>query len=174
MNTPEYFSTDRMKQMVITIRNAGFDDTDELRTLFKDTVTHVNTKDYTAEETADWAACGDDDAHWHRLMGEYRFMTAEDGHSRIVGFTSVDDNGHLHSMFTHKDFLRQGIASALLEAAESHARGHGATRMTAEVSITARPFFEKRGYTVTAGQRVKAKNMYMTNFRMEKRLTPAE
>lgn len=174
MDASEYQSADRMKQAAITIRNAGPDDTDELRTLFKDTVTHVNAKDYTAEEAADWAACGDDDGHWHRLMAEYRFIAAADGHSRIVGFTSVDGNGHLHSMFTHKDFLRQGIASALLEAAESHARGHGATRMTAEVSITAHPFFEKRGYTVTARQRVKARNMYMTNFRMEKHLTTAE
>lgn len=98
-------------------------------------------------------------------------MAAVDGRSRIVGFASVNGNGHLHSMFTHKDFLRQGIASALLEAAESHARGHGAARMTSEVSITARPFFERRGYIVTAEQRVKAKNVYMTNFRMEKSLT---
>lgn len=153
-----------------TIRQVSAEDTDELRTLFKDTVMHVNTKDYTAEEAADWAACGDDDAHWHRLMARYRFMAAVDECSRIVGFTSVGSNGHLHSMFTHKDFQRQGIASALLEAAECHARKYGAARMTSEVSITARPFFERRGYTVTAEQRVKAKNVYMTNFRMEKSL----
>lgn len=126
-----------------TIRQVSAKDTDELITLFKDTVTHVNTKDYTAEEAADWAACGDDDTHWHWLMAEYRFMAAADGHSRIVGFTSVDGNGHLHSMFTHKDFLRQRIASVLLEAAECHARKCGAARMTAEVSITARPFFSR-------------------------------
>ena len=39
-----------------------------------------------------------------------------------------------------------------------------------EKTITARPFFEKRGYQVVKEQLAKANRLYLTNYVMEKRL----
>ena len=37
-------------------------------------------------------------------------------------------------------------------------------------SVTARPFFEKRGFRVLVAQHVEMRGLLLTNFRMEKRL----
>lgn len=58
----------------------------------------------------------------------------------------------MHSMFIHKDFQGKGVATLLLNEIERYAVAAGITRITSEVSITARPFFEKRGYIVEVEQ----------------------
>lgn len=74
-------------------------------------------------------------------------------------------------MFVHKDFQRKGIATMLLSEIERHAATMGIIRITSEVSLTARPFFEKRGYIVEAEQKRKANQLFLTNFRMVKKLS---
>ena len=44
-------------------------------------------------------------------------------------------------------------------------------RITSEVSLTARPFFEKRGYIVEEEQKRKANQLSLTNFWMAKGIT---
>lgn len=44
-------------------------------------------------------------------------------------------------MFIHKDFQGKGVATLLLNEIERYAVAAGITRITSEVSITARPFF---------------------------------
>ena len=73
-------------------------------------------------------------------------------------------------MFIHKDWQRKGIASALLSEMESYAGGRGAGEIISEVSITARPFFERQGYTVRKQQRARANRLELTNFVMTKKL----
>lgn len=40
--------------------------------------------------------------------------------------------------------------------------------LTVHASISAKPFFEKRGYKVIKEQSVKVDNVYLTNYLMEK------
>lgn len=47
-------------------------------------------------------------------------------------------------MFVHKDFQGKGIATILLNDIERYAITAGITRVTLEVSLTARTFFEKK------------------------------
>ena len=46
----------------------------------------------------------------------------------------------------------------------------GIMRITSEVSLTARPFFEKRGYIVEEEQKRKANQLSLTNFWMAKQM----
>lgn len=73
-------------------------------------------------------------------------------------------------MLVHKDFQGKGIATILLNEIERYATTRGIMRITSEVSLTARPFFEKRGYIVEVEQKRKANQLYLTNFWMEKKL----
>ena len=98
------------------------------------------------------------------------FIVATNQQSQIVGFSSITHQGYLHSMFVHKDFQGKGIATILLNEIERYATTRGIMRITSEVSLTARPFFEKRGYIVEVEQKRKANQLYLTNFWMEKRL----
>ena len=73
-------------------------------------------------------------------------------------------------MFVHKDWQRKGIASQLLSEIEAYACRFGITQITSEVSITARPFFEKQGYSVEKSQKKRAKRLEMINYVMKKEL----
>ena len=154
----------------ITFRPATVIDIPELKELFCSTVLTVNVRDYTAEEAADWASCGNRLGHWEKLMATLHFIAACDAEGRIVGFTSIRNDGYLHSMFVHKDHQREGIATALLQRIEAYAMEHGICDITSEVSITARPFFERRGYVVEQEQRAQANRLKLTNYIMKKQL----
>ena len=127
----------------LDIRRLAAQDIPEMRKLFRATVLTVNSKDYTKEEVEDWASCGD-------------------------GFSSMNTDGYLHSMFVHKDWQGKGVATLLLSEVEKIARGYGVHKISVEVSITARPFFEKRGYKVVKEQKAKANQLWLTNYVMEK------
>lgn len=152
----------------INYRSVTSADIPELKELFRDTVLTVNSRDYTAKEVADWASCGNRPGRWEELLVTLHFIAACDTEGRIVGFTSIRNDGYLHSMFIHKDHQGEGIATALLQQIEAYAKKHGIREITSEVSITARPFFEHRGYTVEREQQVQANRLQLTNYVMRK------
>ncbi len=102
------------------------------------------------------------------MIRTHYFIVATNRQSQIVGFSSITTQGYLHSMFVHKDFQGKGIATILLNDIERHAITAGIMRITSEVSLTARPFFEKRGYIVKEEQKRKANQLSLTNFWMAK------
>ena len=162
--TPKNMKTD------FTIRIARLPDALELKDLFQDTVLNINKRDYSKAEVEDWASCGNDLSHIKEMIKTHYFIVAINQQSQIVGFSSITLQGYLHSMFVHKDFQGKGIATILLNEIEQHATATGITRITSEVSLTARPFFEKRGYIVEVEQKRKANRLSLTNFWMAKRL----
>ena len=129
------------------IRRLAAQDIPEMRKLFRATVLTVNSKDYTKEEVEDWASCGYSVEHWKELLAKNDYIGALDGQGGIVGFSSMNAEGYLHSMFVHKDWQGKGVATLLLSEVEKIAHEYGVSKITAEVSITARSFFDKRGYT---------------------------
>lgn len=140
----------------------------ELLELFRSTVLTVNSRDYTKEETEDWASCGDSIEHWKELLAKNDFIGALDRQGNIIGFSSMDCNGHLHSMFVHKNWQGCGVATQLLSEVEKVAQKYGVDKIHSEVSITARSFFEQHGYRTMKEQKQKANQLFLTNYKMEK------
>ncbi|MDL2256827.1 GNAT family N-acetyltransferase [Bacteroidales bacterium OttesenSCG-928-I14] len=152
------------------IRQASLSDIPKLKELYQNTILTVNRRDYTVEEVEDWASCVDDTKHLVEHFDEQHYVVAEIENGMIVGFASVNDTGYIHTLFVHKDYQHQGIATSLYKHIEDYAKGKGAKVLTSEVSITAKPFFEKQGFQVDEEQKRKANQLYLTNFKMSKRL----
>ena len=150
------------------IRAALQSDAVELKQLFQNTVLAINRRDYSQAEVEDWASCGDDLSNIEDMIKTHYFIVAINQQSEIVGFSSITPQGYLHSMFVHKDFQGEGIATMLLNEIEQYAITNGIIRITSEVSLTARPFFEKKGYIVEEEQKRKANQLSLTNFWMAK------
>ncbi len=150
------------------IRAALQSDAVELKKLFQNTVLAINRRDYSQAEVEDWASCGDNLSNIEDMIKTHYFIVAVNQQSEIVGFSSITPQGYLHSMFVHKDFQGEGIATMLLNEIEQYAITNGIIRITSEVSLTARPFFEKRGYIVEEEQKRKANKLSLTNFWMAK------
>jgi GNAT superfamily N-acetyltransferase len=86
----------------------------------------------------------------------------------------LEANGHIDCFYTHASHQGQGIGTALLGAIESKSKELGLVRLFTEASITARPFFESKGFVVLAQQEVECRGQRFVNFRMEKWLSPGE
>ena len=153
-----------------TIRQAQQSDAVELKELFQNTVLVINRRDYSQAEVEDWASCGNNLSNIKERIETHCFVVAVNQQSQIVGFSSITSQGYLHSMFVHKDFQGEGIATMLLEEIERYAITAGITRITSEVSLTARPFFEKKGYIVKEEQKRKANQLSLTNFWMAREM----
>ena len=138
----------------------------QITALFYDTVHAVNAADYSPEQLDAWADGAPDLDRWNgSLLAHHSLVAVEDG-GLIVGFGDIDATGYLDRLYVHKDRQGLGIATALCDRLE---RAVDAPVLTTHASITARPFFEGRGYRVLREQRVERHGVRMTNYVMEKR-----
>lgn len=102
---------------------------------------------------------------WNQSFQEhYSIVAIDDG--IIIGFGDIDKTGYLDRLFVHKDYQKKGVATAICEKLEQTTQGVIVTH----ASITARPFFEKRGYKVIEEQQVERQDIVLRNFVMEKKL----
>lgn len=139
------------------------EDCPSLAELFYQTVHTVNARDYSPPQLDAWADGYPDLAAWDRSLSRHHTLVAVlDG--RILGFADMADNGYLDRLYVHKDYQGQGIASALCDALEQAVSGPYETH----ASLTARPFFARRGYQVVKEQQVERKGVLLTNFVMRK------
>lgn len=148
------------------IRRYEPDDLSQIITLFYDTVHTVNAADYSKEQLDAWADGAPDLDRWSRSLLEHHSLVAVESDDLIVGFGDIDGTGYLDRLYVHKDRQSMGIATALCDRLEGTV---DAPLITTHASITARPFFEGRGYRVIREQQVERHGVWMTNFVMEKR-----
>ena len=139
-------------------------DCPQLADLFYHTVHTVNAKDYTEEQVNAWATGQVDLEAWDRSFREHYTVVAEEN-GLLVGFGDIDQTGYLDRLYVHKDYQGRGIATAVCNQLEQAVAGSIVTH----ASLTARPFFEKRGYTVLREQQVERRGVWLTNYVMEKR-----
>ena len=147
------------------IREATVNDLKELQELYRGTITIVNRKDYTLEQIEAWASTANRTESLTRKIIEQHFYVAEEN-NQIAGFASLENSGHLDMMYVHKDFQNKGIATHLLNRILDKARLMGLTIIDTDASITARPFFEKRGFKLRQQQTVYINETGLTNYKM--------
>ena len=135
----------------------------ELAELFYDTVHTVNAGDYTAEQLDAWADGAPDLEEWGRTLLAHTALVAVEGET-LAGFGDMDRSGYLDRLYVHYGYQGRGIAAAVCDRLEGAVQGDVVTH----ASITARPFFEKRGYRVVKEQQVERNGVFLTNFVMEK------
>jgi len=153
--------------MQIMIRQATTNDVDQICLLFRDTVTFINSADYTQDQIKVWANCYKNADSWIKNISEQYFLVATADGS-IAGFSSITDSGYLDFMYVHKDFQRQGIARKLLTEIEKRADKLLLKKIFSHVSRTAQAFFEKHGYIKTGEQINRVNGIEFVNFVMEK------
>lgn len=147
----------------MTIRTYKPDDCQEMAELFYQTVHTVNAADYSPEQLDVWATGQVDLESWNRSFLEHLTLVATDN-GKITGFGDMDETGYLDRLYVHKDYQHHGIASSICDRLEEKAPAV----ITTHASITAKPFFEKRGYVVLKEQQVERQGILLTNFVMKK------
>lgn len=145
-------------------------DIDHIVRLFYETVHTINQQDYTAAQLNAWAARDEESQRresWlHSLTKNIAFVA--EMNNQIVGFSDMNHQGYLDRLFVHKDYQGQGIASSLVDVLETNAKLHNISEIQTDASITAKPFFESKGYTVVQSQLVERNGIQLKNYRMKK------
>lgn len=139
--------------------------------VFHRSVREVASRDYSSIQIAAWAPEPVDWDAWSSRLGSAGVFVYECG-DEIIGFARVDDNGYIDLLYVHPAFQRQGIARRLLKRVLSWALNQGIRILSSEVSITARPFFQRMGFHIVKTQEVECRGIHFRNFLMELNIDP--
>ena len=151
----------------IEIQKAGNEDIDQIRLLFFETINHVNTKDYNSSQIEIWSAGYNDIPKWRKKLSEQYFIVAKIN-TLVVGFASIAPDGCLDYMYVHKNHQREGIATHLLEAIEKFVLENGLLEIWSDVSITAKPFFLRKGFNIIKTYSKEVNGIFFENTIMTK------
>ena len=80
------------------LRKLSEEDIPVLQTLFRETVLHVNARDYTREEVEDWASCGDSMEHMKDLLARNDYVAALNERDEIDHRLLVDECRRLSAL----------------------------------------------------------------------------
>jgi putative acetyltransferase len=103
-----------------------------------------------------------------RVAASTGFIAEVDGEP--VGVLTIGRTGYIELAYVLPSAAGRGVGTALLRAAERWARDKGATRLTTEASLIARPFFLKSGWLVVEEENVVRNGVILTRYRMQKDL----
>ena len=156
-------------QKQFILRKFESQDLDQILTLFHDTIQNINRRDYSQEQIDAWSSSILDRERWqHSLSTSISYVAIID--DKIVGFGNATLDGCIDRLYTDAQFQGQGIASALLQKLEDELKQRNVHEFWTEASITARPFFEHKGYRVEQVQEKEFKGTSFRNYIMRKKV----
>lgn len=142
--------------VVIRTYRGGSDAEDTLR-CFQAAIIETAGADYDPVQIVAWAGAAsaseeldrDDLEAWDaRRRAAHTVVADVDG--GVVGFADFRDDAVLDMLFVHPDFGGRGVGRLLIETVQREAAAAGHTSLTTYASRTARPVFERLGFTVVA------------------------
>lgn len=138
--------------------------------LFHDTVRAINSRDYSLEQVKIWAPDNIDvnNQRWRLLLDNTSFVA--ELNNELVGFIDMACSGYLDRLYVHKDYQGKGIATVLLHQVEKSAREKEISEISTEASITAKPFFESRGFDCCVEKKKSINGIQFINYLMKKKI----
>lgn len=133
--------------------------------LFRTSVHTLCRADYIPAQLSAWAPADTDEAPWARRLQCQTFLLAEED-GDLMGFASLEGD-YLDLLYVHPRHARRGVGTVLCDALERQCTGQ---RITVHASLTARPFFARRGYRTVEPHEVQRRGETLTNYLMEKEL----
>lgn len=140
-----------------------------LTDIFYETVHALADDLYTRDQIEAWAPWPRDYPAWlARLDRLHPFVAVIDG--TLVGFMSLEADGHIDLAYTQRDRQGRGIASALYAHLERIARDLGIVRLHVEASHHAKAFFLGRDFSVVRRNEIHKNGQTLINWKMVKQL----
>ena len=113
--------------------------------IFRSAIAEIASEDYSEGQCAAWAARADDEAGFAQSLAAMLTLVATEG-GEVVGFASLKGADLIEMIYVDPEFAGQGVGATLIDALEKIALARGAAKLTAEVSDTARPLFDRRQF----------------------------
>lgn len=154
---------------MIKIRLFEKQDTEQVARLFHETVREINIRDYSSDQVEAWAPSNIHFRDWAEVCSN-RFTYVADDEGIIAGFGELKPNGHIDCFYCHTDYQRCRVGSQIYRAIEAKAFDLGVGQLITEASITAKPFFQRMGFSIVKKQQVACRGEIFVNYIMKKLL----
>ncbi|MFT5511667.1 MAG: putative acetyltransferase [Bacteroidia bacterium] len=151
------------------IMEAQKSDIPSLIEVFETGISQAAKADYSPLEIQSWLETAQIATRWSRLIEEQYVLIVLEG-NKVVGFGSLKGEDYVDFIYVHGQHLRKGIAQRVLDALISKAVFQNVDFLCSDVSLTAKPFFEKNGFKVIHKNENQRGNEVLINFRMRKAL----
>jgi putative acetyltransferase len=137
--------------------------------IFRSSIEELAGEEYDEEQREAWASRADDEqAFGARLAEALTLLAVIDG--AIAGFASLKGAEEIDMLFVDPEFARQGVGRTLVDALIRLAQARGAKRLTTEASDSAKPLFERLGFTAQKRNLVRVGEQWLANTSMTKTL----
>ena len=151
------------------IRRYHAGDAEALAELYRASVHRLGPLAYNPRQVAAWASFPDDSTAFQALLGKGKTFVALIGGAPRA-FCQLHPDDHVSFLYTHPDFGRQGLATALYRHIEALAREAGASVLTTDASEISRPLFAREGFIVRRAEQTIRNGIGITRYQMEKPL----
>jgi putative acetyltransferase len=155
--------------MALGIRPFAPGDEAALREVFYSSIHQLAARDYSAEQLDAWAPHDHDALAWASRIQGIKPFVAQDG-GKIAGYADLQPTGYIDHFFVAGDAGGQGVGTALMRHIHERARASGIDRLSANVSLTAQPFFERHGFQVLERHMPVIRGVALANAHMAKDL----
>ena len=145
------------------------DDLEVILKIFYENVHKVCQDDYTSLQLDAWAPKDPDVLRWKNSL-EKNYTVVAEMNNHIVGFGNIGGTGYIDRLYVDYQYLGKGIASAILNELENYATKEGVVYMNTSASITAKDFFERKGYIVLKEETEERRGVRLKRYLMEKKL----
>ncbi len=140
----------------------------EIWSIFYNTIHHINSSHYSPDQINAWAP---DDLAEDIWMGKIQeispYVVVLNG--KIVGYADLQKSGYIDHFFCHHEHQRKGVGSNLFSFLEYKALQRGISELSADVCITAKPFFESKGFEVIKEQLIQLRGQKLGGYKMVRR-----
>lgn len=138
----------------------------EIAELFTRSVHEIASSHYSQKQLEAWAPRPFDDEYWKykcELKRPFVYVIEE----KVAGFIELDPDGHIDCHYVHPDFIRRGIASALLKHVIKIANHLSMPRLFVEASHLIKPLYLKYDFQCLRLNEVVRANVILENWIME-------
>lgn len=153
--------------MKLKIRRALANDLDAILSLYYDTVKAINSAHYTQEQIEAWLSDEERPDNFAQKIMEQLFYVCLGENGELLGFSSITKSGYLDLLYANTDYQRQGIGTLLLEQMIIASKIYNYKRIVTDVSITAVPFFQSKGFVIVKEQETIRNKVALKNYVME-------
>ena len=153
----------------IRVRKIASGEEKALWDIYYGAIHHVCVKDYSAAQISAWAPVNFDQSVWAECVIELDPWVATIN-SVAVGYADLQNDGLIDHFFVHHQYQRCGVGQALMDTVLTCAKEAGMIRLFSHVSRTARPFYERNGFTVICENEPVIRGVALMNTTMEKKI----
>ena len=162
---PARIQDPRQGNLNVRVRSYRPTDADACHDVFVAAVRRGAAQFYTEAQRAAWAPSDLSDPDWaDHLAAQHIWVAEADG--ALVGFMSVEEDGHLDLAFVRPEWMGRSVAQALHDRIVQWAQPRDLGQLRTEASHLARRFFARRGWRVIEPETVMFHGESLERFRM--------